>query len=298
MTRDMLLVAHDHGASDVEAAVLVRPAAASADLRVTIESLVIPRLCQAFQNQLTHKRHALIVDRAAAADPLADQVEGLVDHLLCGDIEDACTRIDIARAQAHSLDRIFLELLMPAAYRISQLMAEDICTSTAGVVAFCNLQIVVRRYAEEFRDELGRPPSGLRALLVSPAVSASDAAGLQVFGLLLTSEFFRREGWEAWTERSVSSASFRDAVRSQWFDLVEVLATDDVDLDHIASGIKIIRRGAPNPSVGIVACGRVFVDHPEYVRLVGADHSEADPLAALMHAGHVVAGGTRRRRLS
>ena len=69
---------------------------------------------------------------------------------------------------------------------------------------------------------------------------------------------FRREGWDARAERDIKGGSFRDTVLNEWFDLVEVLATSDHDLDAIASGIRLIRRGSPNPSVGVIACGRVF----------------------------------------
>ena len=85
---------------------------------------------------------------------------------------------------------------------------------------------------------------------------------------------------------------------NEWFDLVEVLATSDRDLDAIASGIRLIRRGSPNPAVGVIACGRVFDEHPELVRMIGADRSASDPLSSLSEAKHLVALGPNRRPLS
>ena len=112
------------------------------------------------------------------------------------------------------------------------------------------------------------------------------------------SEFFRREGWDARAERDMKSDAFRDTIVSEWFDLVEVLATSDRDLDSIASGIRLIRRGSPNPQVGVIACGHVFLEHPELVRMVGADRSASDPLSSLSQAKHLVGQGAKRRLLS
>ena len=68
-----------------------------------------------------------------------------------------------------------------------------------------------------------------------------------------------------------------------WFDLVEVLATSDTQLDEIAAGIKSIRRDSPNPGVSVIVCGQVFADHPEFVGMVGADTMATDPLSSLAH---------------
>ena len=273
----------------------------SAELRAIIERAVIPRLRQAMVGKVADKRQPIALGRSAlgraARVALDEHVAGVADRLLHDDVESVCNRIDKIRACGRPLERIYLDLLKPAAIRLGELLAADICGSAEVTIAFCNLQIVLRRYASDFKTEDEQPCNGLRALLASPP-AAGDAASLQVFGLVFTSEFFRRAGWDAWTERSLTSAAFKDVVLSQWFDLVEVLATSDDDLDDIASGIKLIRRDSPNRRVGVVACGRVFKERPEFVRLVGADHFAPDPLSSLAQATQLVDGQTRRRRLS
>ena len=266
------------------------------DLRDTVLRSVVPKLRQALQGSLTQGRDPLLADQGQGAT-LDAHVNCLTDRLLADDLDGVCTRIDAIHALGRPVERIYLELLVPTAARLAHLLSEDLCGSAEVTIAFCNLQSVLRRYAPDFYGEGSKPESGLRALLASPRTSG-DGAGLQVFGLLLASEFFRREGWDAWTERSLTTASFKDAVLTQWFDMIEVLATSDDDLDDIAAGIKLIRRGAPNRAVGVVACGPVFNEHPELVRLVGADHSASDPLASLTFARNFVARQLQHRRLS
>ena len=268
----------------------------SVDLSAVVERSVIPRLHQALQDKLAAARHPLVLDPSNGGD-LDGHVETLAERLLRDDVEGVCTRIDAIRACGRRLDRIYLDLLMPVAVRLWRLGAEDLCGPAEATIAFCNLQVILRRYASDFIAEEDQPCNGLRALLASPPVGGAGA-GLQVFGLVFTSEFFRRAGWDAWTERSLNSASFQDTVVTQWFDLVEVLARSDDDLDEVAAGIEFIRRGSPNRSVGVIACGRVFSEHPEFVRLVGADHLAADPLSSLAQAKHLVARQKQRRRLS
>jgi hypothetical protein len=105
---------------------------------------------------------------------------------------------------------------------------------------------------------------------------------------MMVSEFFRRGGWEAWIEPDLSVAAFDDTVRHQWFDVVELLVANDGQLDGIASSIRTIRRGSANRSVGVIVCGQVFVDHPEFVRMVGADLISSEPRTSLIQANRFV----------
>ena len=272
------------------------PAGSAPDVSAIVERSIIPRLREALRDRLADTPHPLVLDRSDGGE-LERHVDSLADRLLRDDVDGVCTRIDAIRACGRRLENIYLDLLLPTAVRLDRLGAEDLCAPAEATIAFCNLQIVLRRYAPDFVAEADQPCNGLRALLASPPVGG-DGAGLHVFGLVFMSDFFRRAGWDAWTERSLSSTSFRDTIANQWFDLVEVLATSDDDLDEIATGIEFIRRGSPNRRVGVIACGQVFSQNPDLVRLVGADSSACDPLASLDQAQHLVAHQARRRRLS
>ena len=296
MITQMLRFLNEHGLSDGSAVAvpLCGHLLPAVDMRATVETQVIPRLREALAARLAE---APTTPLARPQPDAAPDVEWLANKLVAADDAAIGARIEVARRGGLSLERVYLDWLMPAAIHLTEQLANDLRGLAETTLAFCNLQRLLRHYAAEFCAEKGQPGSGLRALLVAPTEAGADP-GLPVFGLLLMSEFFRREGWDAQAERDIKSGAFRDTVLNEWFDLVEVLATSDHDLDAIASGIRLIRRGSPNPAVGVIACGRVFHENPELVRMVGADRSASDPLSSLSEAKHLVAHGAKRRLLS
>ena len=259
----------------------------------TIETAVIPRLHAALQNNLRQPRHPII---RGGQDCVSD-VSAFAGLMLAGDLKASYDRVDILRLRGRSLERVYIDLLAPTAFHLRDLWSDDFCGFADVTLALCNLQSVLRHYASEFCAEADRPETGLRALIVSAPQPGTDI-GVPMFGLLLMSQFFRRDGWGAWIERDLSTPSFRDAAVGEWFDLVEVLAQSDKQLDEIASGIRAIRRGSPNPAIGVIVCGQVFNEHPEFVRLVGADLVASDPLSSLSQAKSFITRATQRKRLA
>ena len=265
------------------------------DVRHTVEMQVIPRLHAALKSTIEKPRHPIIErkintdgERAMqrALGRAIDQdasVAAFTDRLLADDHNGAESQIDAMRHDSQSLESIYLHLLAPAAYRIKLMWSEDVCGFAEATLALLTLQTLVRQYAPAFHAESGARETGLRALLVSPVTNGCDI-GLPMFGLMLMSEFFRREGWEAWIERDLTGGKVRDTVLGEWFDLVEILATSENQLDEIAAGIRALRRRSINPRIGVMVCGQVFVDHPECVGLVGADFKADDPVSSLRQA--------------
>ena len=270
----------------------------SLDLRRAVRVAVIPRLRAALASKLDEPVHPLISGVVAPREDRTrithDEVAGLASELLADDRGAAHKRIDALRRFGVSLETILIHLLAPAACHLRALWQDDLCGLAEMALAFCALQGLLRHHATEFRAEGGQPDTGLRALIASPLHRGIDV-DLPVFGLLLTSEFFRRAGWDACSERDLTSGLFRDTVRG-WFDLVEVLATSDTQLDEIAAGIKSIRRDSPNPGVSVIVCGQVFADHPEFVGMVGADTMATDPLSSLAQANTLVQAQLADRR--
>ena len=226
----------------------------------------------------------------------------LVDALLRDDLAGVCRSIEAERADGRPLERIYLDRLVPAAAAVDRLVAADDCSAAAGTLAFCNLQLVLRRYAVDFYEEGGMPHRGSRALLVS--AGATD--GESIFGLLLAADFLRRAGWEALVEPSIRAASIAETVRGQWFDLVQILidhrlgddGAAEAAMHDVAAGIRAIRRDGANRSVAIVACGPLVAGNPELVGQIGADHGWSDPLSASSLLDQISSQTRKRRHLS
>jgi hypothetical protein len=280
------------------AGVQVKRTSAALKLKEIVERQVVPRLHAAHykngrRNDLHVDASQLILPRDSA---LGDEVTALGDRLLVNDHAGACDRIEALRIEGRSLECIYLDLLTPTASYLRRLWSDDLCGFADATLALINLQSVLRQFAPAFRAERQAPENGHRTLLASPKRVGADVTAA-MFGMMMVSEFFRRGGWEAWIEPDLSDIAFGDTVRHQWFDMVELLVANDGQLDGIASSIRTIRRGSANRSVGVIVCGQVFVDHPEFVRMVGADLTSSDPRVSLIQANTFVSLPTSPARL-
>jgi hypothetical protein len=239
-------------------------------LNRTIEAQIIPRLLLAHHNP---------PPAASATQPIAEaalpHVTAVADRLLADDGESVSARIEEFRAQGHSLETVYLQFLAPVALRLRQLWADDLCGFAEATLALWRLQQIMRTYSVAFRAEAERQETGRRALLLPTPREKYDLSYV-MFGLCMRSEFFRRDGWEAWIESDTSSSAFGEVIRNQWFDVVEFVVSGDKQLDALATGIRLIRRQSPNRSIGVMVCGQVFIEHPELVLLVGADRTATD----------------------
>src|SRR5262249_46052231 len=163
------------------------------------------------------------------------------------------------RDQGKPLDSIYVDLLMPAAAHLRGLWAQDLCDFADVTLALWQLQQVLREFSAEFRKGAGQEGTGLRALLV-PAPGEKNDLSYVMFGLVMLSEFFRRDGWEAWIECDSAGDEFNKVIRGQWFDVVEFLVSGDKKMDALAERIRTIRRESPNPGLGVMVCGPAFVE--------------------------------------
>jgi hypothetical protein len=212
--------------------------------------------------------------------------------VLAGDTDGASLRIETLRTQGHSIEDVYIRLLAPAAAHLRLRWNSDLCGFAEATLALWHLQQLLRNYSAEFRAEAGRQETGYRALL-APTPREKHDLSYTMFCLVLMSEFFRRDGWEAWIEPEPTSRDFADVIRREWFDIVEFIVSGDKQLDALASHIRMIRRESSNRSIGVMVYGQVFIEHPELVLLVGADLTATDARQGALQA-HYLVGLTSR----
>jgi MerR family transcriptional regulator, light-induced transcriptional regulator len=254
-----------------------------AGLRYTIETDVIPRLVAAHA-----RRRAIRSDLTVEPDDTAsNEATALAKLMLTGDTASACARVELLRAQGSSLEEIYLLLLTPVAAHLRRLWSNDVCGFAEATLALWRLQQLLRQYSVEFRAEAERQETGRRVLL-APTPREKHDLSYAMFCLVLMSEFFRRDGWEAWIESDPTSQEFTQVVREQWFDVVEFLVTGDNHLNDLAVRIHMVRSESLNRSIGVMVYGPIFVEHPELALQVGADLTASDAIQAALQAQHFV----------
>jgi hypothetical protein len=253
-----------------------------AGLEHTIDSAVVPRLIAALKGP---------VPAAPANESKESQsakVSAFADLALHYDVREVCSAIEDLRATGFSLEEIYLGLLAPTATRLCSLWKTDDCGFADSALALWRLQQVLREFSIAFRSEFMHREHGLRVLL-APAPDERQDIAYAMFGMVFVSEFFVRDGWDAWIEPDSSSNDFATTIRDQWFDVAEFLVCGDTKSETLTSCARTIRRDSPNQSVGIMACSQPFLNNPKPVCLADDDLTAGDtkqnPLEARRFVG-------------
>jgi len=252
-------------------------------LKRTIEAEIIPRLVLAHPAATRDPS----IPAATTAAARSERIARFADLILTTDPDAAYAHIEALRARGVRLEAIYLDLIIPTASYLRCLWNDDVCDFAEVTLGLWRLQQVVRAFGAAFRSEGGCCETGQRALLL-PGLNAKHELPYVMFGLVMIGEFFRRGGWDTWIEPDPSSQDFAAVVRSQWFDVVEFLVSGDKRLDKLASSIREVRRQSPNRAIGVIVSGRVFVENPELVLLVGADMTAIDARQGTLQAQNLV----------
>lgn len=244
----------------------------------TIEGEIIPRL------MLAHIADSMpsALPPVGARIPDSGDVSEFAKVLLAHEPMPSATYVDALCARDVPLESIFLDLMAPAARRLGELWGADVCSFTDVTVALGRLQQMLRLLSRAFYDETHTWEYGRRALLVA-------APGEQhTFGSLMVAEFLRRAGWDVACEPGVSRREMLASVQNEWFAVVGISVSSDQHLDDLASVIRRIRRESLNSHVSVMVGGNVFIEHPDYVTLVGADATAMDARQAVDQAENVL----------
>lgn len=247
----------------------------------TIERDIVPRL---------------VLAHSSATNRLAGQDSGIVESdvvkfahsVLVSDVEVVLEHVERVRARGVTLDRVYLDLLAPAARYLGDLWNADLCDFTAVTVGLWRLQQVVRELSPAFQDKAERR-NRQHVILLSSVPGEQHTLGVSIVG-----EFFRRTGWDVWAASPVSMNELVGIVRSEWFGIIGLSVSSECKVEGLASTIHSLRRASRNRSIGIMVGGPVFIEHPELVPLVGADATAVDGKQACEQAEGLLALFSRR----
>lgn len=258
--------------------------AASADrdrLERTIEEQIIPRL------MLMHSRATEAAAPAPAAAstlrPQPEHVAELARLVIAPSVEPALAFVQELRGRGIALDRIYLELLVPAARLLGEMWNADYCSFTDVTIGLWRLQQLLHQLSPAFLTEAEPRHDGRRMLLVP------EPGEQHTFGLIMVAEFFRRAGWEVWDHPLESRRELLEVVRRDSFSLIGLSIGSDARLESLRETIRQVRRASRNPQIRVMVGGAPFVDRPDLVAEVGADSTAMDGEQATRVADRLVA---------
>jgi MerR family transcriptional regulator, light-induced transcriptional regulator len=262
----------------------------AASLSRIIESQIIPRL------MLAH-RAAQGASPLPAVDVHAPGPEAIAEFaniVISNGVSVAAAYVEAQRASGMSLESVYIDLLSPTARHLGYLWENDLCDFTEVTAGLWRLQQLLHELSPAFQGDgagaqlstsagLSRPKLARRALLL-------PAPGDQhTFGLFMVSEFFRRADWDVWGELPASTEQLINTVREERFDMVGFSVGSVLKLEELKFAIRAVRLESRNKNITVMVGGPIFVAHPEYVDLVGADMTAADGRDAVIFAEELVA---------
>lgn len=230
----------------------------------------------------------LIVGEGANYVQQPDDVLELADLLVNDRFQIAASFVDGLRTSGVPLDSLYLDLLAPTARHLGDLWTNDTLHFADVTIGLCHLQQVLHDFSPAFLNEASTRDDGRRALLMSVP------GGQHTFGISMVAEFFRRARWDVTTGSPVARDELIRTVRSQWFSVVGLSVSCEVQVEALASTIRLIRRASRNPAVGIMVGGPIFIMNPGLVALVGADATAADAREAPLQAENLLALVTKQ----
>jgi MerR family transcriptional regulator, light-induced transcriptional regulator len=264
-----------------------RPGQLLAGLLDTVETEIVPRLVLAHRSTTGPNEvpAGVSAEVPLIVEPVrqSDDVLELADLLVNDRFRIASSFVEGVWTRGVPLEQLYLDLLAPTARHLGDLWTDDVLHFADVTVGLCRLQQVLHDFSPAFLNEASTRDDGRRALLMSVP------GGQHTFGISMVAEFFRRARWDVTTGSPVCREELIRIVRSQWFAVVGLSVSCEVQLDALVATIRLIRRASRNQAVGILVGGPIFVDRPEMVALVGADATAADGLQAPIQAENLLA---------
>jgi len=200
----------------------------------------------------------------AAFAPLAIALEA---HELLAEVEGYL-------AQGLSAERIFIELLAPAARHLGSEWTADRIDFLDVTMGLWRLQEVLREVAA--RAGPGAPPSADRRSLFSPFPGDQHS-----FGAAMIDECFTRAGWSSDLLTEPTRALLLARVAATDYDLVGLTVSCDCHIGQVSSLIVAVRNVSKNPNVRLLLGGRVLIEDPNLAHRSGADGTAATAVEAL-----------------
>lgn len=247
-------------------------------LFASIEGEIIPRL------MLAHEPVGDDAARAALEDAVEPELENTVrltdqDHqrfveLLLGDSEQAI-RDAVGEMIERGLTRetLFLELLSGAARTLGEMWDRDLCDFTDVTIGLCRLHSVLREESDLFRQENDPNAAVASARSVLLATGSGDQ---HIFGVVLVGEFFRRAGWQVWSEPGATVDHLCGLLSTRRFDMIGLSVACDSLVADVTEEIEAYRKASLNREIKVLVGGRLFAESPELATAVRADALSLD----------------------
>ena len=250
-----------------------------------IRGQVIPRLAQAHGIAVSMPSAPISAPIVPAA-PSAKDVSDFADLAFQTDSATVVARIEALVASGVSMDRVYLDWVAPAARQLGCDWDADRANFSEVTLGLWRLQQSLHALSPKFQETEKSTATPRRALLVSAPKEQ------HTLGLFMLSEFFRRAGWEVWSDLPGDYSEVATRVSQEWYDLIGISVGTEVKLEALTVAVTKLRHVSRNPEVVVMVGGPIFVDHPEFAVAAGADFTAQDAPDAVSRGEQAVSART------
>ncbi|MFM2009457.1 MAG: hypothetical protein RIR02_1407 [Pseudomonadota bacterium] len=245
--------------------------ACQASLMEILETQIIPSLLAA--NEFTEPFYS--TDGARTALPTESEISSFAE--LCTGLDEEAPNLFVQGLMAEGLssEAIFLHLLAPAARHLGYLWDEDLCDFSKVTIGLLRMQKITLRLGSDFQEKRKSALEGMRALF------APVPGSQHTLGVLMVSEFFRREGWQVWMELGSSEEKLLAAVKKDWFQVIGLSIGTEAHVESLTDTIRSIRAASANRDVKVLIGGPFLALSPNLYKEVGADAAAGDAVSAV-----------------
>lgn len=239
-----------------------------------IQEQIIPRLLNSQQFLTVSGNDA---GYAAPLDlDIGPQVLSFAEACIHSDTQGANAIVDQLIDRGLRSDRLFLELITPAARHLGILWEQDLCDFTQVTCGLAQMHQITYRLGYEFQD-------GPHVEGAVERVMLACAPGSQHFlGLTIVADFFRKTGSEVVLEISSTETELERAVANEWFDVIGLSVAIETQLPALPALVRKLRAGSGNPKVRVVLGGPIFLLRKYEPTEFGADAISTDAREAVV----------------
>ncbi len=184
------------------------------------------------------------------------------DWVEFNDFIDACRQGDSLRVN-HIVDsliihgftpeKIFLDLITPAARHLGALWDKDLCSFTDVTCGLALMHHVIYRLGYEFRE--GPHIKGEQTHVMMCCAPGST----HFLGVTIVGDLFKREGANVVIEVSSTEDELVRAVANEWFDVIGISVAIESQLLSLKSLVQALKKSSGNPNVKILLGGPIFM---------------------------------------
>ncbi|MGL4573696.1 MAG: cobalamin B12-binding domain-containing protein [Burkholderiaceae bacterium] len=243
------------------------------ELTHLIHARVIPGLVRAYQSGRGQRRTPQAVGAEHPTGP--KRVAEFAQSILCDRLEDTQCKINGYLRDGVPIERIYLDLLMPAARYLGLRWSADSCDFTEVTVGCWRLQQIMREFEEELSARC------VQGAAIDSVLLSAVPGEHHTLGVSMLAAFFRRAGYEVLGEPAATATQIIEMVRAWELDVVGLSVATDSALAGLASLVASIRRACSGKSVLILVGGAGIDRQSHSVNAIGADAALSDPMEAI-----------------